>query len=106
MSALPPASGALFRAHDPLYARAYHAADQGRTPEEVAAALAAAFPDMPNPNYYLNPAAIAAMQRVRHEQKERDRAVANSEWRRQRGLPDAAPTHQARPEPFVGLHDY
>jgi hypothetical protein len=107
MSALGyAATTARFRAGDPLYARAYDLADQGHTQEQIATALAAAFPDLPDARYALTPAAAAVMHRVRREHKERERAVANSEWRRQRGLPEQAAPHHACPNPFVGPDDY
>ena len=90
-------------AAEPLYGRAYHLADQGRSQQQIAVALEEEFPGLPNGNYYLNPAAIATMDRVKREEQERGREAANGEWRRQRGLPEKPrPTE----ETFAGRDEY
>jgi len=97
-----PARPLRLHATEPLYGRAYHLADQGRSQQQIAETLEEEFPGLSD-NYYLNPAAIATMDRVKREEQERGRDAANSEWRRQRGL-----SEKPRPpeETFAGRDEY
>jgi hypothetical protein len=89
MSALHSAETVSWaRVRETMQSRARELAAAGADQNSIMATLQAEFPGLPAERYYLNPAAIAVMERVRREQKEHERAAANREWRRQRGLPE------------------